>query len=135
MPVIEEARLEGKDFKADVLVLKETEREWKVWRAFNAVLSKKNDLALRVYAAMLEGEGRVSTRDLATRLDTPLYSVRMALNSLKELGLVSQERTARGELYPYMLSYWVVDKVVLGFFRPIPPEYFREGYPPRLVDG
>lgn len=112
----------------------ETPSEWKVWGAFSTVLGQKDDLALRVYAAMLESQGRVSTRDLATSLDAPLYSVRRALNSLKELGLVRQEKTARGELYPFVLDYWAVDRVVLGFFRPIPPEYFKEGYPPKLVE-
>lgn len=126
MPIKEEIKISKIDRLINIIIIDETPRNWRLWRAFNRVLSSQNDLALRVYAALLERKKQTSSRDLAVLVDAPLYSVRRALGDLHELGLVSRERRERSHL---AFEYWSVETPILGVLRLIPEKYFQEGYP------
>jgi predicted DNA-binding transcriptional regulator len=112
-----------------VLVIKETPEEWRLWNAFTSMLSRHNDLALRVYATILEHGDSISSRDLVTIVDAPLYSVRSALKDLYDLGLVSRVRVERGHL---TFDHWSVKEKILGVLRLIPEQYFGGGYQSQL---
>jgi hypothetical protein len=126
VPIKEEIKISKIDRLINIIIIDETPRNWRLWRAFNRVLSSQNDLALRVYAALLERKKQTSSRDLAVLVDAPLYSVRRALGDLHELGLVSRERRERSHL---AFEYWSVETPILGVLRLIPEKYFQEGYP------
>ena len=110
----------------DVMVIDETPRDWRFWKAFTRVVSRQNDLALRIYAALLESKKEVSSRDITALVDAPLYSVRRALSDLHELNLISRNRLERGHM---TFDYWTVQTPILGILRLIPKKYFRKGYP------
>lgn len=110
----------------NVMIVDETPQDWRFWKAFNRVLSRQNDLALRVYAALLERKGQFSSRDLASIVDVPLYSVRRVLADLYELGLVERDRRERGHM---TFDNWRVKTAIMGFVRLIPRKYFRGDYP------
>jgi len=126
VPIEEEIKISKIDMLINIIIIDETPRDWRLWGAFNRVLSSQNDLALRVYAALLERKKKTFSRDLAALVDAPLYSVRRALRDLHELGLVSRERLERSHL---AFEYWSVVTPILGVLRLIPEKYFQEGYP------
>ena len=126
MPTEKEIKINEIDKPINVMIVDETPSDWRLWNAFTRVLSRQNDLALRVYAALLEREKQTSSSDLATLVNAPLYSVQQALNDLHELGVVSRERLEKGRL---TFEYWTVKTPILGVLRIIPEEYFKEGYP------
>lgn len=104
----------------NVLVIDETPEEWRLWRAFNRVLSRQDDLALKVYSYLLKKGESVLAQDIATRVNSSLHSVRRALNDLLDLELVTQERMRKGN---WTLGFWRADKNISGILRVIPPEY------------
>jgi len=122
----EKIKISQVDKAINVMIVDETPQDWRFWRAFNRVLSRQNDLALRVYAALLERKGDFSSRDLASLVDAPLYSVRRVLGDLYELGLVERDRLERGHM---TFDTWRVKVAVLGIVRLIPRKYFRGEYP------
>jgi predicted transcriptional regulator len=126
VPIEEEIKISKIDRLINIITIDETPRDWRLWRVFNRVLSSQNDLALRVYAALLERKKQTSSSDIAPLVDAPLYSVQRALEDLHELGLVSRERLERGYL---AFEYWSVETPILGVLRLIPETYFQEGYP------
>ncbi len=122
----EKIKISKIDKPINVMIVDETPQDWRFWKAFNRVLNRQNDLALRVYAALLERKGQFSSRDLASIVDVPLYSVRRVLGDLYELGLVERDRVERGHM---TFDQWRVKTEVLGIVRLIPRKYFSEGYP------
>jgi len=93
-------------------------------------LGSRNDLALKTYAKILElSKKRMSTRDLATLLNEPYYSINKVCNDLKKIGLIDVERQVKG---PIVINYWRPKKRVLGILRLIPSKYFEKGKIPRL---
>jgi len=108
------------------MIVNETPGDWRFWAACTRVLSRQNDLALRVYAKLLERQEQVSSRDLAALVDAPLYSVRRALTDLHELGIVTRDRLERGHM---TFDRWRVKTPILGILRLIPEAYFQKGYP------
>ena len=131
MPIEEEIKISKIDRLINIIIIDEPPRDWHRWGAFTRVLSSQNDLALKVYAALLERKKQTSSRDLATLLDAPLYSVQQALGDLHELGLVARERLERGHI---AFEYWSVETPILGVLRLIPATYFQEGYPNKDFD-
>ena len=111
------------DQAIDVLVIDETPEEWRLWRAFNRVLSRQDDLALKVYAFLKEKGESVLARDVAMKVNSSLHAVRRALNDLLDLELVTRERMRKGN---WTLNFWRVNKNISGILRIIPPEYIRE---------
>ena len=126
MPTEEDIKISSIPKPIRILVVKETPEEWRLWNALTSMLSRHNDLALRIYATLLEHGDSVSSRDLVNIVDAPLYSVRRALNDLYDLGLVSRIRVERGHL---TFDHWSVKEKILGVLRLIPEQYFKEGYP------
>lgn len=107
----------------DVLIIDETPEEWRLWRAFNRVLSRQDDLALKVYAFLQEKGGNVLARDVAMKVNSSLHAVRRALNDLLDLELVTRERMRKDN---WTLNFWRVNKNISGVLRIIPPGYSRE---------
>ncbi len=112
-----------KDKAIDVLVIDETPEEWRLWRAFNRVLSRQDDLALKVYAFLQEKGESVLARDVAMKVNSSLHAVRRALNDLLDLELVSRERMRKEN---WTLNFWRVNKNISGILRVIPPRYANE---------
>lgn len=112
-----------KDKAIDVLVIDETPEEWRLWRAFNRVLSRQDDLALKVYAFLQEKGESVLARDVAMKVNSSLHTVRRALNDLLDLELVSRERMRKEN---WTLNFWRVNKNISGILRVIPPRYANE---------
>jgi len=90
------------------------------------VFTRHNDLALKIYAVLLERKKKTDARDIATVVHKPRYNVDKALQDLRELGLVSFERQKIGYA---TFDFWSVDTPVIGVLRLIPKKYFRQGYP------
>ena len=111
------------DQAIDVLVIDETPEEWRLWRAFNRVLSRQDDLALKVYAFLKEKGESVLARDVAMKVNSSLHAVRRALNDLLDLELVTRERMRKGN---WTLNFWRVNKNISGILRIIPLEYIKE---------
>lgn len=107
----------------DVLVIDETPEEWRLWRAFNRVLSRQDDLALKVYAFLQEKGESVLARDVAMKVNSSLHAVRRALNDLLDLELVTRERMRKDN---WTLNFWRVNKNISGILRIIPPGYIKE---------
>lgn len=107
----------------DVLVIDETPDEWRLWRAFNRVLSRQDDLALKVYAFLQEKGESVLARDVAMKVNSSLHAVRRALNDLLDLELVTRERMRKDN---WTLNFWRVNKNISGILRIIPPGYIKE---------
>lgn len=107
----------------DVLIIDETPEEWRLWRAFNRVLSRQDDLALKVYAFLQEKGENVLARDVAMKVNSSLHAVRRALNDLLDLELVTRERMRKDN---WTLNFWRVNKNISGVLRIIPPGYSRE---------
>ena len=107
----------------DVLVIDETPEEWRLWRAFNRVLSRQDDLALKVYAFLQEKGESVIARDVAMKVNSSLHAVRRALNDLLDLELVTRERMRKDN---WTLNFWRVNKSISGILRIIPPGYIEE---------
>ena len=126
MHVEEKVKISKIDKPINIMIIDETPGDWRFWKACNRVLSHQNDLALRVYAILLERKDQISSRDLAALVDAPLYSVRRAMADLYEIGIVARERLERGHL---TFDNWSVKKPILGFLRLIPKKYFKESYP------
>lgn len=124
-------KIESVDEPIRLLVVKETPDEWRLWKAFTSMLGRNKDLALRVYASLLEKGEQTSSRELASRVEAPLYSVRRALKDLYDLDIVSRTSVQRGYL---TFDYWSVKKQILGVLRLIPEQYFKEGYPKHLKE-
>jgi predicted DNA-binding transcriptional regulator len=122
----EKIKISKIDKTINVMIVDETPQDWRFWKAFNRVLNRQNDLALRVYAALLERKGQFASRDLASLVDVPLYSVRRVLGDLYELGLVERDRVERGHM---TFDKWRVKTEILGIMRLIPRKYFRGDYP------
>ena len=112
-----------KDKAIDVLVIDETPEEWRLWRAFNRVLSRQDDLALKVYAFLQEKGESVLARDVAMKVNSSLHAVRRALNDLLDLELVSRERMRKDN---WTLNFWRVNKNISGILRVIPSRYTNE---------
>jgi hypothetical protein len=112
-----------KDKVIDVLVIDETPEEWRLWRAFNRVLSRQDDLALKVYAFLQEKGESVLARDVAMKVNSSLHAVRRALNDLSDLELVSRERMRKDN---WTLNFWRVNKNISGILRVIPSRYANE---------
>ena len=112
-----------KDKAIDVLVIDETPEEWRLWRAFNRVLSRQDDLALKVYAFLQEKGESVLARDVAMKVNSSLHAVRRALNDLLDLELVTRERMRKDN---WTLNFWRVNKNVSGILRVIPSRYTNE---------
>ena len=88
-------------------------------------LGSRNDLALKAYAKILETrKKRISTRDLATLLNEPNYSINKVCNDLEKIGLIEVERQFKG---PIVFNYWRPKKRVFGILRLIPSKYFKKG--------
>lgn len=114
----------------NIMVFDETFQDWQVWRPLIKTLGSRNDLALKTYAKILElSKKRMSTRDLATLLNEPYYSINKVCNDLKKIGLIDVERQVKG---PIVINYWRPKKRVLGILRLIPSKYFEKGKIPRL---
>ena len=107
----------------NVLVIDETPEEWRLWRAFNRVLSRQDDLALKVYAFLQEKGESVLARDVAMKVNSSLHTVRRALNDLLDLELVTREQMRKEN---WTLNFWRVNKNISGILRIIPPEYITE---------
>jgi transcription initiation factor IIE alpha subunit len=107
----------------DVLVIDETPEEWRLWRAFNRVLSRQDDLALKIYAFLQEKGENVLARDVAMKVNSSLHAVRRALNDLLDLELVTRERMRKDN---WTLNFWRVNKNISGILRVIPPRYTEE---------
>ena len=107
----------------DVLVIDETPEEWRLWRAFNRVLSRQDDLALKVYAFLQEKGESVLARDVAMKVNSSLHAVRRALNDLLDLELVTRERMRKDN---WTLNFWRVNKNISGILRVIPSRYTNE---------
>lgn len=107
----------------DVLVIDETPEEWRLWRAFNRVLSRQDDLALKIYAFLQEKGENVLARDVAMKVNSSLHAVRRALNDLLDLELVTRERMRKEN---WTLNFWRVNKNISGILRVIPPRYTQE---------
>ncbi len=126
MPVEEKVKISKTETPINIMIVNETPGDWRFWAACTRVLSRQNDLALRVYAKLLERQEQISSRDLAALVDAPLYSVRRALTDLHELGIVTRDRLERGHM---TFDKWRVKTPILGILRLIPEAYFQEGYP------
>ena len=74
MPIEEEIKISKIDRLISIIIIDETPRDWRLWGAFTRVLSSQNDLALMVYAALIERKKQTSSRDLAALVDAPLAS-------------------------------------------------------------
>ena len=107
----------------NVLVIDETPEEWRLWRAFNRVLSRQDDLALKVYAFLQEKGESVLARDVAMKVNSSLHTVRRALNDLLDLELVTREQMRKEN---WTLNFWRVNKNISGILRIIPSEYITE---------
>ncbi len=127
MHIEEKIKVDKIDKPINILAIDETPGDWRFWKACNRVLSSQNDLALRLYAVLLEKKDQISSRDLASFVDAPLYSVRQALADLYEIDLVTRERLERGHM---TFDNWTVKTRVLGILRLIPKKYFQKSYPP-----
>ena len=112
-----------KDKAINVLVIDETPEEWRLWRAFNRVLSRQDDLALKVYAFLQEKGESVLARDVAMKVNSSLHAVRRALNDLLDLELVTREPMRKDN---WTLNFWRVNKNISGILRIIPPKYTNE---------
>ena len=127
MPTEEKIKISKNDKSINVMIVDETPQDWRLWKAFTRLLTRQNDLALKIYAVLLEKkENQISSRDIASIIGAPLYSVRPALKNLHELGIISREVHEMGYL---TFEYWKVKIPVLGLLRLIPKEYFQDGYP------
>ncbi len=126
MHIEEKVKISKIDKPINIMVVDETIEDWRFWKACNRVLSRQNDLSLRLYAVLLERKVQISSRDLASLVDSPLYSVRQALADLYEIDLVTRERLERGHM---TFDNWSVKTRVLGILRLIPKKYFQESYP------
>lgn len=126
MPNEEKVKITKIENPINIMIIDETSQDWRLWRAFTRIISHPNDLALRIYAIILEKKKPISSRDLAAILDVSLYSVRRALADLHEIGFVTRERLERGHL---TFDYWIVKTTILGVLRLIPKRYFKHGYP------
>ena len=126
MHIEEKVKISKIEKPINIMIIDETPGDWRFWKACNRVLSQQNDLALRVYAILLERKDQMSSRDLAALVDAPLYSVRRALADLYEIGIVARERLERGHL---TFDNWSVKTPILGILRLIPKKYFQESYP------
>jgi DNA-binding transcriptional ArsR family regulator len=112
-----------KDKTINVLVIDETPEEWRLWRAFNRVLSRQDDLALKIYAFLQAKGENVLARDVAMKVNSSLHAVRRALNDLLDLELVTRERMRKDN---WTLNFWRVNKNISGILRIIPPKYTDE---------
>lgn len=74
MPIEAEIKISKIDRLINIIIIDETPRDWRLWGAFTRVLGSQNDLALRVYVALLERKKQTSSRDLAALVDAPLAS-------------------------------------------------------------
>jgi predicted DNA-binding transcriptional regulator len=131
MPVEEDVKLNRFPGPIKVLVVDEDSADWRLWKAFTQALSTRNDLTLKIYALMLEKEQSVSSREIASAANAPLYSVRRALGYLRELGLISRERIERGYL---TFDNWFVNVKILGVLRLLPKKYFSSDYPRDMIE-
>jgi len=126
VPNEEKVKISKMETPINIMIIDETSGDWRFWKACTRVLSRPNDLALRVYAKLLERQEQISSRDLAALVDAPLYSVRRALADLYELGIVTREHLERGHM---TFDNWRVKTPILGILRLIPEAYFQERYP------
>ena len=109
----------------NILVFDDPFQDWQVWRPLMKTLVSRNDLALKTYAKILETrKKRISTRDLATLLNEPNYSINAVCNDLEKIGLIEVERQFKG---PIVFNYWRPKKRVFGILRLIPSKYFKKG--------
>lgn len=128
--LIEEVYLKSLGCSIKILIIDETLEQWQIMGAFNHVLGSNDDVALKLYTTLLEEEKNVSSRELVTLIEKPLYTVNKNLKNLMKLGLVGRDYAKKG----YMeFRSWYPDKRVLGLMRLIPPEYFKKGFPPKVV--
>ena len=126
MPSEEEIKTRKFANARNVIIVDETPDEWRLWRAFTRVFTRHNDLALKIYAILLERKKNMDARDIAAVVDQSRYNVDNALQDLRELGLVSRERHKKGHA---SFDVWRVETSVIGVLRLIPEKYFRNGYP------
>ena len=89
VPIEEEITTSKFDKSRNVIVVDETPDEWRLWRAFTRVFTRHNDLALKIYAVLLENKKNIDARGIVTVVHIPRYNVDNALGDLRELGLVS----------------------------------------------
>jgi len=100
-------------------------------RAFYNVLGSKDDIAFKVYSTLLEEGNKVGTRSLVSQINKSQYAINRSLKNLMQLGLVRYDFRRRG---PYELKWWYPEKHILGLMRLIPEEYFKKGFPPKMVE-
>jgi predicted transcriptional regulator len=115
----------------NVLIIDETSDDWRIWKALHRLLSRKNDLGVRVYITLLEKGDKMAARDIAIKLSASIYSVRRVLKDLLDLDLVTQEQDQRSRWRP---NYWSIKRPILGIVRLFPNQYFQHGYPPQTAD-
>jgi predicted DNA-binding transcriptional regulator len=132
MPVEEDVKLNRFSGSVKVLVVDEDSADWRLWKAFTQAVSTRNDLTLKIYAHILEKDQSLSSREIASAVNAPLYSVRRALGYLRELGLISRERIERGYL---TFDNWSVTVKILGVLRLLPKKYFSSDYPSDMIEG
>lgn len=130
MPIEEEIKTSKFDKAKNIIIIDETPDEWRLWRAFTRVFTRQNDLALKIYAVLLENKKKTDLRDIASTVNEPQYSVEKALQDLHELGLVSRQHRKTDNM---AFEYWSVDTPIIGVLRLIPKKYFHNGYPRTTV--
>jgi predicted transcriptional regulator len=121
--IVEEVFLKSLGRSIKILIFDETSEQWSILRTLGRVVSSRDDIALKAYAALLQEGKKLEGRRIATLVDKPRYSVNRGLKNLMELDLVERESKPRGRIE---FNLWYPKEQVSGLLRLIPEEYFKE---------